>query len=91
MQFLCLKKTWLCHFTCRRKWCQYKARLDISNEILELINFIKEKHPGCKKITLSVPLIRTDNYNVNKENERFISSLKESDLSYIIHGNKTVT
>ena len=33
------------------------------------MNFIKEKHPDCKKITFSTLIIRTDNYNANKENE----------------------
>ena len=28
----------------------YKAGSDIANEILELMRFIKEKHPGCKKL-----------------------------------------
>ena len=65
----------------------YKGGSDISKEILELMRFIKEKHPGCKKITLSAPIIRTDNYNANKENERFISSLNKSDVSYITHDN----
>ena len=51
------------------------------------MRFIKEKHPGCKKITLSAPIIRTDNYNANKENERFISILNKSDVSYIAHDN----
>ena len=60
-----------------------KAGSDISNEILELRRFIKEKHPACKKITLSAPIICTDNYNANKENESFISSLNKSDVSYI--------
>ena len=46
----------------------YKAGSDILNGILELTNFIKEKRPDCKKITLSTPIICTDNYNVNKEN-----------------------
>ena len=59
----------------------YKADSDISNEILELMRSIKEKHPGCKTITLSAPMIRSDNYNVNKENESFISSLNKSDVS----------
>ena len=67
----------------------YKGGSDISNEILELMRFIKEKHPGCNKITLSVPIIRTDNYNANKENESFISSLNKSDVSYITHDNIT--
>ena len=49
------------------------------------MRFIKEKHPGCKKITLSAPIIRTDNYNSNKENESFISSLIKSDVPYITH------
>ena len=40
------------------------------------MRFIKEKHPGCKKITLSAPIIRTGNYYANKENESVISSLK---------------
>ena len=62
-----------------------KAGSDILNEILELMRFIKEKHPDSKKITLSAPIIRTDNYNVNKENESFISSLNESGVSYITH------
>ena len=45
----------------------YKGGSDISNEILELMRFIKEKHPACKKITLSAPIIRTNNYNANKK------------------------
>ena len=51
-------------------------------EILEVMNFIKEKHPDSKKFTLSTPIF-TDKYDSNKENESFISSLKESDVSYI--------
>ena len=65
----------------------YKGGSDISNEILELMRFIKEKHPGHNKITLSAPINRTDNYNANKENERFISSLNKSDVSYITQDN----
>ena len=45
----------------------YKAGSGISNEILELMRFIKEKYPGCKKITLPASIIRTDNYNDNKK------------------------
>ena len=63
----------------------YKAGSDISNEILELMRFINEKYPDCKKITLSAPIIRTDNCNANKTNESFISSLYKSDASYITH------
>ena len=51
------------------------------------MTFIKQKHPGCKKITLSAPIIRTDNYNANKESESFISSLNKSDVSYITQDN----
>ena len=51
------------------------------------MRFIKEKHPGCKKITLSAPIIRTDNYNAHKENESFISSLSEPNVSCITHDN----
>ena len=51
------------------------------------MRFIKEKHSGCKKITMSAPIIRTDNYNTNKENERFISSLNKSDVSYVTDDN----
>ena len=51
------------------------------------MRFIKEKHPGCKKIKLSAPIICTDNYNANKENESFISILNKSDVSYITHYN----
>ena len=65
----------------------YKAGSDISNEILELMRFTKEQRPGCKKITLSAPIIRTDTYNANKENESFISSLNKSNVSYITHDN----
>ena len=56
---------------------QYKVGSDISNEILELMRFIKDKLPGCEKITLSTPIIRTDNYNAHKENEISISSLNK--------------
>ena len=58
----------------------YKGSLDILDGILKLMSFIKEKHRDCKKIILSAPIIKTDNYNPNKENESFISSLKESDV-----------
>ena len=51
------------------------------------MRFIKEKHSGCKKITMSAPIIRTGNYNTNKENERFISSLNKSDVSYVTDDN----
>ena len=34
---------------------------------------------------LSALIICTDNYNANKENESFISSLKQTDFSYITH------
>ena len=44
----------------------YKAGSDISNEILELMRFIKEKYRDCKKITLYAPIIRTDNCNANQ-------------------------
>ena len=50
------------------------------------MRFIKEKHPDCKKIT-SATVVRTDNYNANKENESCISSLNESDVSFITHDN----
>ena len=41
-------------FACKKtNDAPYKARLDTSNEISELMNFIKEKHPDCRKITLS--------------------------------------
>ena len=46
------------------------------------MSFIKEKFH-----TLPAPVIRTDNYNANKENESFISSLNKSDVSYITHDN----
>ena len=65
----------------------YKASSDIANEILELMNFIKENHPDCKKIILSAPIIRNENYNAKKENGSFISSLKKPVVSYISHAN----
>ena len=45
------------------------------------MRFIKEKHPGCKKITFSAPIIRTDNYSANKENESFISKNQTCHIS----------
>ena len=35
------------------------------------MNFIKENYPDCKKITLSTPIIRIDNY-ANKEKETLL-------------------
>ena len=52
------------------------------------MNFIKEKDPYCKEY-IAYTNIHTENYNVNKENESFISSLKESDVSYITN-NKII-
>ena len=51
------------------------------------MNFIKENHPDCKKIILSAPIIRNENYNAKKENGSFISSLKKPVVSYISHAN----
>ena len=53
------------------------------------MNFIQEKFPDSKKIALSAPITCSDNYNANKENKRFISSLKESEVSCITHDNIT--
>ena len=56
--------------------------------ILELMNFIKEKDPYSKEY-ITYTNIHTENYNVNKENESFISGLKESYVSYITN-NKII-
>ena len=50
------------------------------------MNFIKE-NTQTKKTTLSTPIIRIDSYNAHKANESFVSSLKESDMSYITYCN----
>ena len=52
------------------------------------MNFIKEKDPYSKEY-IAYANIHTENYNVNKENESFISGLKESDVSYITN-NKII-
>ena len=52
------------------------------------MNFIKEKDPYSKEYIVYAN-IHTENYNVNKENESFISGWKESDVSYITN-NKII-
>ena len=59
MQFLCLKKKpdYVILLVVTND-APYKAGSDILNEILELIRFIKEKLPECKKIILSAPITK---------------------------------
>ena len=47
----------------------YKSDTDILKDLIELKDFILEKSPSCKKITLSAPTVRTDRENAEKNNE----------------------
>ena len=49
----------------RTKDAPYKSESDILTEVLDLKNFIIEKHPDCKKITLPTPIIRNESFICN--------------------------
>ena len=55
----------------------YKSDIDILKDLIELKNFILEKSPSCKKITLSTPAVRSDRESAKKNDERFTNRLKK--------------
>ena len=54
-----------------------KYDTDILKDLIELKDFILEKSPSCKAITLSTPTVRTDRENPQKNNENLTNRLKE--------------
>ena len=67
----------------------YKSDTDILKDLIELKDFILEKSPSCKKITLSTPAVRTDRENAKKNNENLTNRLKKQGIPYITHDNIT--
>ena len=67
----------------------YKSGTDILKDLIELKDFILEKSPSCKKITLSSPAVRTGRENATKNNENLTNKLKEQGIHYITHDNTT--
>ena len=67
----------------------YKFDTDILKDLIELKDFILEKSPSCKKITLSTPAVRTDRENAKKNNENLTNRLKKQGIPYITHDNIT--
>ena len=53
----------------------------------ELKDFILEKLPSCKKMTLSSPTISTYEESAMRNNEVLINRLKEQGIPYITHDN----
>ena len=56
----------------------YKSEIDILKDLIELKGFILEKLLSCKKITLSLPTVRTDRENARKNNENLTNRLKNT-------------
>ena len=67
----------------------YKSDTDILKDLIELKDFILEKSPSCKKITLSTPKVRTDRESAKKNNENLTNRLKKQGIPYITHDNIT--
>ena len=67
----------------------YKSDTDILKDLIELKDFILEKSPSCKKITLSTPKVRTDRESAKKNNENLTNRLKKQGIPYIMHDNVT--
>ena len=65
----------------------YKSGTNILKDLVELNDFILEKLPSCKKITLPPPTVRTDRESAKKNNEIFTNRLKEQGIPYILHDN----
>ena len=66
-----------------------KSGTDILKDLIELKDFILEKLPSCKKITLLSPKVRTDKENAKKDNEILTNRLKEQGIPSIMHDNIT--
>ena len=56
----------------------YKSDIDILKDLIELKGFVLEKLLSCKKITLSLPTVRTDRENARKNNENLTNRLKNT-------------
>ena len=67
----------------------YKFDTDILKDLIELKDFILERSPSCKRITLSTPTVRNDRENTKKSNENLTNRLKKQGISYIAHDNIT--
>ena len=67
----------------------YKSDTDILKDLTQLQDFILEKSPSCKKITLSTPTVRTDRENAKKNNGNLTNRLKKQGIPYITHDNIT--
>ena len=67
----------------------YKSDIDILKDLIELKNFILEKSPSCKKITLFTPTVRTDRESAKKNDESFTKRLKKQGIPDITHDNIT--
>ena len=65
----------------------YKSDTNILKDLIELKDFILEKLPSCKRITLSSPTGRTDRENAKKNNENLTNRLKQQGIPYITHDN----
>ena len=65
----------------------HKSDTDILKDLIELKDFILEKLPSCKRITLSSPTGRTDRENAKKNNENLTNRLKQQGIPYITHDN----
>ena len=68
---------------------RYKSDTDILTDLIELKDFILEKSPSCKRITLSTPTVRNDRENTKKSNENLTNRLKKQGIPYIAHDNIT--
>ena len=90
MQFLCSKtkpENKILHLGTND--APYKSDIDILKDLIELKNFILEKSPSCKKITLSTPAVRSDRESAKKNDERFTNRLKKQGIPDITHNNIT--
>ena len=67
----------------------YKSDTDILKDLIDLKDFILEKSPSCKKITLSSPTVHTYRENAKKNNENLTNRLKKQGIPYITHGHIT--
>ena len=67
----------------------YKSDNNILKDLIELKDFIQEKLPSCKKITLSSPTVRPDRKNAKKKDENLTNRLRKQGIPYIKHDKIT--
>ena len=65
----------------------YRTGTNITKDLIVLKDFILQKLPSCKKITLLSLTVSTDKESAKKSNQAFTNRLKEEVITFITRDN----